>query len=436
MTTSGGNGTQSRLLSRTWFVHRPLPSPIPTTNTSQDTLYYINASVGTPPQDVRLHLDTGSSDLWVNTPSSDFCSSPDDPCKPGGTYSPSDSSSSNDAGGGFNISYADGSSAMGDYVTDTFRLGAVSVPDLKFGVADKSETPRGILGLGYAANEAGALTKGDDPYDNLPLKLAAEGHTQSAAYSLYLNDLDANRGSILFGGVDRARYEGELATLPVQSEGGEYTRLLVTLTRLEFDDEKVEDDMALAVLLDSGSSLTYLPDDIAETLYKAVGASFSEDEGVATIPCSARDPARSLVFTFSSVKISVPLDELVIDLTASSTPAARRRATSDECVFGVAPADGDGTTVLGDTFMRSAYVVFDLENDEISLAQAKLNSSESDVQEIKKGKDGVPGAKKVENPVEAKEGLQGEGGQGGGAGRTCSLVGSGAMALFVVLAVW
>lgn len=27
--------------------------------------YYINVSVGSPPQQIRMHLDTGSSDTWV-----------------------------------------------------------------------------------------------------------------------------------------------------------------------------------------------------------------------------------------------------------------------------------------------------------------------------------------------------------------------------------
>ena len=373
--------------------------------------------------------------MWVNTADSELCSLPQDPCRPGGTYNRDDSSTAKDGGEGFNISYADGSGAAGDYVKDTFRIGSVSLSGFQFGVGEQSTSQRGILGLGYANNEVQVLRDGDDPYDNLPLKLKSDGHIDSAAYSIYLNDLEARRGSILFGGVDSAHYDGDLETLPIQSEGGEFTRLLVTLTKLELGGETVDDDMALAVLLDSGSSLTYLPNDVVAELYEAVGASFSQDDGLAFVACSERDSDKTVDFTFSSPKISVSMDELVLDLSSNSE-GLQLPDGEDACVFGIAPAGEGGTSVLGDTFLRSAYVVFDLENNQISLAQAKLNTSDSKVEGITSGKDGIPGAKRVDSPVQARVGLQGEGGQNVGAARACTLVGTGAAALLVALAMW
>lgn len=41
-------------------------------------LYYVNASVGTPPQLVQLQIDTGSSDVWFFGP--DSCDSTTSPC--------------------------------------------------------------------------------------------------------------------------------------------------------------------------------------------------------------------------------------------------------------------------------------------------------------------------------------------------------------------
>lgn len=48
------------------------------------------------------------------------------------------------------------------------------------------------------------------------------------------------------------------------------------------------------------------------------------------------------------------------------------------------PADAADSTyaTFGDSFMRSAYTVFDLENKRISIAQARLNATRSDVVEI------------------------------------------------------
>jgi hypothetical protein len=55
--------------------------------------------------------------------------------------------------------------------------------------------------------------------------------------------------------------------------------------------------------------------------------------------------------------------------------------------------------VLGDTFLRSAYVVYDLENNEISIAQTNFNATTENIQEIQKGADGVPNATGVANAV-------------------------------------
>jgi hypothetical protein len=47
-------------------------------NAFTDGLYFVNASVGTPPQDVQLQIDTGSSDVWMFGPHS--CDSSTSPC--------------------------------------------------------------------------------------------------------------------------------------------------------------------------------------------------------------------------------------------------------------------------------------------------------------------------------------------------------------------
>lgn len=45
--------------------------------------YYTNVTIGTPPQDIRLIVDTGSSDIWTVASEAEICSAPEG-C-PGGT---------------------------------------------------------------------------------------------------------------------------------------------------------------------------------------------------------------------------------------------------------------------------------------------------------------------------------------------------------------
>ncbi|KAL2270373.1 hypothetical protein VTJ83DRAFT_2557 [Remersonia thermophila] len=388
-----------------------------------ETLYFINATVGTPPEAVRLHIDTGSSDLWVNTPSSTYCTSARNPCAAAGTYTPNASTTYQYVNSKFNITYVDGSSASGDYVSDTLTFGSQAVPRLQLGVGYASTNPQGILGIGYPSNEVQVTRHGLPPYRNLPEQLVADGVIRSSAYSMWLNDLSATTGSILFGGVDAARYEPPLRSVPVETATGSYREFMVTLTKLQLGGLTLGrgEDLAIAVLLDSGSTLTYLPDRLAGELFDAVNATYDADANAAYVPCTLAQGADNLTFTFSEPAIPVGLGELVLDVTLASGRQPAYADGTPACLFGVAAAAG-GTYVLGDTFLRSAYVVFDLENHEISLAPtrflaaasgAAVAAAASSVKEIGVGMGSVPGASRVQNAVRPTEGLRGGKSSGG-----------------------
>ncbi|KAL1868437.1 hypothetical protein VTK73DRAFT_3676 [Phialemonium thermophilum] len=375
---------------------------------NEETLYFVNATLGTPPQSLRLHLDTGSSDLWVNTPRSELCQSRGSPCRFAGTYDANASSTYEYIGSYFNISYVDGSGASGDYVSDTITIGQAQLDRLQFGVGYSSSSAQGILGVGYAVNEVQVGRAGKSAYRNLPAQMVADGLIRSNAYSLWLNDLDSNTGSILFGGVDTERFEGSLQTLPIQAQAGVFSEFLITLTGIQLGNQSVADDLALAVLLDSGSSLSYLPDDLVQQIYAAVGARYDADSGSAYVPCSLADQDASLTFTFTSPTIAVAMNELVLELVTTSGRRPSFQDGQPACLFGIGPAGG-GTNVLGDTFLRSAYVVYDLDNNQISLAQTRFNATATHVLEIGTGDDAVPGAKVVANAVRATQGIVGGG---------------------------
>jgi hypothetical protein len=372
---------------------------------------------------VRLHIDTGSSDLWVNTPASNLCASSTD-CALTGTYAANSSSTYQYIASNFNISYVDGSGATGDYVSDTVTFAGHKLDRLQFGIGYSSSNAQGILGIGYPLNEVQVGRARLPPSKNLPAQLVAEHTIQSNAYSIWLNDLDANTGNILFGGVDAAKYSPPLQLLPIESTHGVHGEFLITLTNLQLGTTTIgRPDLALAVLLDTGSSLTYLPDALTQQIYTAVGAVLDSSGRAAYVPCTlATSPSTAanqpLHFTFTDPTISVAMNELVLDLVLSSG----RRPTFDDgapaCLFGIAPA-GQGTYVLGDTFLRSAYVVYDLENHEVGLAPTRFNATATSVVEIGRGEDAVPGATRVRDPVRATEGMKGLNASKSGAAGGC-----------------
>lgn len=380
-------------------VRRKRSLTVSQTLDNEETLYYCNITLGTPAQSLRLTLDTGSSDLWCNAPNSTLCSSKSDQCASSGTYDASSSSSYKYVSSDFNISYVDGTGAVGDYVTDTLTIGGSSISSFQFGVGYSSSSNIGVLGIGYTANEVQVNRDGETAYANLPSALVNHGLINSNAYSLWLNDLDANTGSILFGGVDSGKYSGELETLPIQKIDGEYAEFLIIMTGVALQNSSGDlsyssDELPATVLLDSGTSLTYLPDSIVEDIYNDLGVVYESSTGTGYVPCSMMNENINITYTFTSPSIPVGISELVIEdgsgLTFNDgTPA---------CVFGIAPA-GDSTATLGDTFLRSAYVVYDLTNNEISLAPTKFNSTEENILEITNGTSAVPGATAVANPV-------------------------------------
>lgn len=164
------------------------------------------------------------------------------------------------------IQYLDGSTAAGDYVADTFEIGDATVNALQFGAADLTHTGQGVLGIGLTANEA---TKQE--YPNLVDAMLSQGLITQKAYSLYLNDYFSSTGSILFGGVDTEKFIDDLAVVPIlpDSQSNNYTSFTVAMTSLNYTFSNGTSSQAtlagnsLLSVLDSGTTLTYLPEAVA-----------------------------------------------------------------------------------------------------------------------------------------------------------------------------
>lgn len=355
---------------------------------NEGTLYFTNVTLGTPAQALRLDIDTGSSDLWTNSATSSLCQRQRTACAESGTYAANQSSTYTYINSAFKINYADGSYAIGDYATDVFDFGGQAIQGTQFGIGYNSTSLQGILGIGYTLNEASISTIGKT-YNNVPVLLKNQGIISVNAYSLWLNDLSANTGSILFGGVDRAKYTGNLYTLPIIQEAGRYREFIIALSGVTAAGQTIFNNNPIPVLLDSGSSLSYLPNSYAQAIYTIFGAQYSSTAQAAVVSCNMANNNANVVFNFSGVQITVPMNELVI-------LAGYQRGVA-VCILGIVQADSS-TAVLGDTFLRSAYVVYNLDGNTISLAQTNFNATGSSIQEITSSST-IPGATVVTNAV-------------------------------------
>jgi hypothetical protein len=389
--------------------------PAPIYNLQNSGFYSLNITVGTPPQPVSVLLDTGSSDLWLPQAYSSICKYDTYDCELGGSFDPQASSSFHTTNVDFYITYGDGSEVEGTFGYDSIGFGNANLTKVPFAVANDGDVAGGvvgILGIGYNLGEANVQLSSDpqaaDTYPNVVSQLKSQGFTNTLAYSLWLNDPDASTGSILFGGVDTDKFTGPLVTVPVQKdEVGTYSRLAVAWTSLSFaaqgkTAQYTPDSFAAYALLDSGTTLTILPDVLMDEMLRSLNADISNGDGYYTLPCSAGDdPDAKFTFQFggkSGATIDVPLSMVLLPLYDDSDSFDGYGSSSDICLLELIGGAPEGLVILGDAFLRAAYVVYDLENNEISLAQTKFNVTTSNVVEIAAGKE-VPSASAVATTV-------------------------------------
>jgi hypothetical protein len=290
--------------------------------------------------------------------------------------------------GGFNISYVDGTGSTGDYFQDTFSIGGATLDSFQMGLATSTSISIGIMGIGYAAAEANTQTGNGTVYPNLIEAMVNAGLVNSKAYSLWLNDLDASTGSILFGGIDTKKYTGDLVSIDVYPASGSnvFTSFTVAFTSLGATSSSGTDvftpsTFAEAAILDSGTTITLLPDQLATLVYEELGATVDSELGAVVVPCSLAQKDGTLNFGFGGSGgpvIKVGVNELVLPLTLTDGSSPTYQNGETACQLGIQAA-GNLPVLFGDTFLRSAYVVYDLDNNKIALAQTDFNATDSNV---------------------------------------------------------
>lgn len=216
-------------------VRKPRPDalarraqPLSASLTNDGLIQYLaTVYVGTPPQALQLSIGTDSSDIWLPSYSASYCASSPAQCGDG-TFSSSKSSTYKNLNSVFNITYVDESHAIGSYFTDSMAIGTSTavVNNVQMGLGTDITFAPGILGLGFASNQAASTQ-----YPTLVDQMYSQGKINSRAFSVWLNDLQANTGSLVFGGVDTAKYrEPLLAVAMLQDSSGSYTQFTVALT--------------------------------------------------------------------------------------------------------------------------------------------------------------------------------------------------------------
>lgn len=334
-------------------------------NDFQDAQYIGEVSVGSPPQQLRVVYDTGSSNLWVN----------DQPVPwwrkllPGAhqTYDHSKSSTYVANGTTFNIAYGSGPVA-GFYSKDTVAIGDIGLTDYLFAEVNNTKglgtmwlvgKLDGILGLGWD----------DISVDHVQTPLRAlvnSGKLEEPAFAFYLGSGGAV-GELVLGGVNSDHYTGDFAYTPVidmvPGKKGYWT--------LAMDDIKMNGASITScrkAIVDSGTSLLAVPAADMAKIVAAVGAK----------PLGPVAPLNK-EYTFNCTGNAPDFDIMIAGKTYTLTKEDYSLQNGGQCVLGMqgldVPAPAGPLYILGDVFMRKFYVKFDVGNMRLGFATLKKSAS-------------------------------------------------------------
>jgi len=313
--------------------------------------YYAPITVGTPPQEFKVVLDTGSSNLWV--PSTE-CSSI--ACFLHSKYDHSQSSTYKANGSEFAIQY--GSGSLEGYVSqDTVVIGDLRIKNQDFAEATKEPGLAfafgkfdGILGLAYNTISVNHIVP--PFYNMLDQKLLDE-----PVFSFRLGSSEQDGGEAIFGGIDENAYTGKIDYVPIRRKG--YWE--VELEKIGFGEEELELEHTGAAI-DTGTSLIVMPTDVAEMLNKEIGATKGW-QGQYTVDCNTVESLPEMSFSFGGKLYKLKGSDYI--LNAGGT-----------CISSFTgmdiPAPIGPLWIIGDTFLRKYYTVYDLGRNAVGFAPAKL----------------------------------------------------------------
>lgn len=247
----------------------------------------------------------------------------------------------------------------------------------------------GLLGLGAPLQQSivqnPASPRYGDPNGTFPMlfdQLFLQGHAPKRSFSIWMDDQAATTGSILFGGIDETKFYGELKTLPVVTSGsGTFTGWAVNLTSVDFVGgdgtaaNLTAEGWGITVILDSAAPNMYLPAALYDEIAARMNVTLVQE--MPYVSCGLRDADDALEFGFGTdedgPRVAVGWGDLIYPF---GLPANMGEVTDQDggelCYLCVDPTPGP-IFLLGADFIRSVYMVYDVDELTVSMAPARYS---------------------------------------------------------------
>lgn len=355
---------------------------------TSSALYFTKIQIGTPPKDYHVQVDTGSDLLWVNCAGCQKCPKKSDLGISLALYDPESSSSakmvncnqdicistlsgpSDDCKVGmycsYSVTYGDGSSSVGYFVRDNVQLDRVS-GDLQ------TTSINGSIAFGCGSQQSGELGSSQQALDGI----LGFGQANSSMLSqlasakkvkrIFSHCLDGSQGGGIFAigqvvqpivqttpMIPEAHYNVELKAIEV---GGDVLQLPTDI----FDVGEKR-----GTIIDSGTTLAYLPDLVYKQVIEKIDAAQSDIK------------SHIVEQQFTCYKYSGNVDKGFPDITFHFENSLSLKVYPRQYLFEVADQDwcvgfqdsdlqsqGKEITLLGDVVLTDKLVTYDLEKKTI-----------------------------------------------------------------------
>jgi saccharopepsin len=316
--------------------------------------YFGQVAVGTPPQYFKVVFDTGSGILWVP---SHLCRG--EACRDH-TRLVEDADKTLRVDRGYvNIKYGTGR-MRGRRATDVVKVAGVNVKAQDFllstdeqGLVFRNGRFDGVMGLGREAL-AGILSRGEEGR-GVPFYINAVQSNLLAEpkFSIYVSARMGRPGAVVLGGVNPKLFKGPI----FYHKGHSPAYWMVSLGTMRVGNEVVETGGARGIV-DSGTSLLVGPPDIINRILPHVRArpDCSNLHGLQTLEINMKTvDGRAVTYKLT------PKDYVMQRLGRCKTGIA---------IMKIQLKMPHPIVILGDTFLRKYYSVFNHKTGEVGFAEA------------------------------------------------------------------
>ncbi|KAJ7733727.1 aspartic peptidase domain-containing protein [Mycena maculata] len=292
---------------------------------NMDLMYFApHADFGTPPQSLSIDIDSGSADLWIPVNCSECANK---------QFEDTESTTCKNSGNSFSVSYGSGD-VSGMLIQDVVSIAGLKVQNQYFGaVSEVSDDFRGLPNDGLLGMAFGTIAQCGEPtfFENL----MENGMLPAPMFSVHLARNQESGSEVCFGCLDNTKTLGPVNWVPVLSK----TYWSISMDGIGINGTLMPTNLVAAYsltfskIIDTGTTLIYLPDEVACAFYDMIPDSKHAPEygpEFFTFPCSA---TLNIQFSFGGRSFVINLLDFNLGSTTPNSP---------DCVGGILSLGSDG----------------------------------------------------------------------------------------------